>query len=54
MSAGSILGFSFISLPVKQRDRVDDLNPALPYGPSTMGIMVYLSLWVVQYLYHQP
>ena len=33
---------------------VDDRNPALPSGPSTMGIMVYSLLWVMQSLYHQP
>ena len=33
---------------------VDDINPALPQGPETMGIMVYSLLWVMQDLYHQP
>ena len=27
---------------------VDDINPALPEGPLTMGIMVYSLLWVMQ------
>ena len=51
-----------LSLPVAMRAgglacsgaTVDDLNPALPEGLSTMGIMVYSSLWVMQDLYHQP
>ena len=32
----------------------DDINPALPSGPQTMGIVVYSSLWVMQDLCHQP
>ena len=42
--------------PVSQiRDTVDDnINPALPFARSTMGIMVYsLLLRVMQDLYHQ-
>ena len=31
---------------------VNDINPALPYGPVTMGIIELL--WVMQGLYHQP
>ena len=33
---------------------VDDINPALPEGPSTMGIMLSSLFWVMQDLYHQP
>ena len=33
---------------------VDDINPALPWGPETMGIMTYSLLWVMQDIYHQP
>ena len=33
---------------------VDDMNPALPEGPYTMGIMVHSLLWVMQDLYHRP
>ena len=32
----------------------DDINPALPSWPETMGIMVYSSLWMMQDIYHQP
>ena len=44
-------GFSFlIGFPPP----VDDINPALPSGPYTMGIMEDSLLWVMQDLYHQP
>ena len=33
---------------------VDDINPALPYRPWTMGIMAYSLLQVMQDSYHQP
>ena len=33
---------------------VDDINPALPPGPQTMGIMVHALFWVMQDSYHQP
>ena len=33
---------------------VVDINPALPSGPYTMGIMVHSLPWVMQDLYHQP
>ena len=34
--------------------RADDINPALPKGPETMGIMVDSLLWVMQDLKHHP
>ena len=33
---------------------VDDISPALPCGPQTMGSMVKSLIWVMQDIYHQP
>ena len=45
---------TILGLGLRGAPTVDDINPALPEGPSTMGILVYSLSWVMQDLYRQP